>query len=67
MKAELKFLKEFYIKDKWYKASSSKANSSILIDVDQDGTPMDSVWYEQLRFEKNKDYFELKSLTPKKK
>ena len=62
MQAELKFLKEFYIKKKWY-----KANSSILIDVDQDGTPMDSVWYEQLRFEKNKDYFELKSLTPKKK
>ena len=62
MKAELKFLKEFYIKKKFY-----KANSSILIEVDQAGTPMDSVWYEQLRFEKNKDYFELKSLTPKKK
>ncbi|MFT6151394.1 MAG: hypothetical protein ACJAY9_000783 [Flavobacteriales bacterium] len=62
MQAELKFLKEFYIKKKWH-----KANSSILIDVDQEGTPMDSVWYEQLRFEKNKDYFELKSLTQKNK
>lgn len=62
MKAELKFLKEFYIKRKWY-----KADSSILIEVDQDGTPIDSIWYEQLRFEKNKDYFELKSLTQKKK
>ena len=62
MKAELNFLKDFSIKRKLH-----KAKTSIFIDVDQDGIPMDSVWYEQLRFEKNKDYFELKSLTQNKK
>jgi len=62
MEAELKFLKDFYIKKKWY-----KANTSIFIQVDQDGVPMDSVWYEQLRFEENKNHFELKSLAQGKK
>jgi hypothetical protein len=63
MEAELKFLKDFYIKKKWY-----KANTSIFIQVDQDGVPTDSLWYEQLRFiEENKDHFELKSLAQGKK
>jgi len=63
MEAELKFLKDFYIKKKWY-----KANTSIFIQVDQDGVPTDSLWYEQLRFiEENKNHFELKSLAQGKK
>lgn len=62
MEAELKFLKDFYIKKKWY-----KANTSIFIQVDQYGVPTDSVWYEQLRFEENKNHFELKSLAQSKK
>jgi hypothetical protein len=62
MEAELKFLKDFYIKKKQY-----KAGSSINIEVDADMIPFDSAWYEQLRFEENKSYFELKSLTQVKK
>jgi len=62
MEAELKFLKDFYIKKKWY-----KKDSSINIEVDQNGTPLDSIWFEQLRFEENKDHFELKSLAQSKK
>ena len=54
MKAELKFLKDFYIKKKWY-----KAGTSIEIEVDVNGTPLDSIWFEQLRFEENKSNFQL--------
>lgn len=54
MKAELKFLKDFYIKKKWY-----KAESSIEIEVDEAKTPLDSIWFEQLRFEENKSNFQL--------
>ena len=62
MEAELKFLKLFYINGKWY-----QPKSTIKISVDSEGTPTDPIWYDQLRFEENKDYFELKSLTQKKK
>jgi hypothetical protein len=54
MKAELKFLKDFYIQKKWY-----KADTSIEIEVDEANTPLDSVWFEQLRFEENKSNFQL--------
>lgn len=54
MKAELKFLKDFYIKKKWY-----KEGTSIEIEVDVNGTPLDSTWFEQLRFEENKENFQL--------
>lgn len=54
MKAELKFLKDFYINKKWY-----KAGTSIEIEVDANKTPLDSIWFEQLRFEENKSHFEL--------
>ena len=62
MEAELKFLKDFYIQKKQH-----KAGSSINIEVDADMIPIDSVWYNQLKFEQNKSYFELKSLTQVKK
>jgi len=54
MKAELKFLKDFYIKKRWYKAATS-----IEIEVDEANTPLDSIWFEQLRFEENKSNFQL--------
>jgi len=54
MKAELKFLKDFYIQKKWY-----KADTSIEIEVDEANTPLDSIWFEQLRFEENKSNFQL--------
>lgn len=62
MKAELKFLKDFYIQKRWY-----KADSSIEIEVDENGTTFDSIWYEQLRFEDNKSHFQLIFKTPKNK
>lgn len=54
MKAELKFLKDFYIKKRWY-----KAETSIEIEVDEANTALDSIWFEQLRFEENKSNFQL--------
>jgi hypothetical protein len=54
MKAELKFLKDFYIKKRWY-----KAETSIEIEVNEANTALDSIWFEQLRFEENKSNFQL--------
>jgi len=57
MKAELKFLKPFYIQKKWY--GTTDRNSSIEIEVDEANTPLDSIWFEQLRFQENKSNFQL--------
>jgi len=64
MLVELKFLKDFYspIHKKTF-----KANSVLKIDVDADGTPIHSFWFEQLRFEENKSYFEIQTLSTTKK
>lgn len=45
MKATLIFLIPFYYKGKTY-----QINDKIEIEVDNDGTPTDSFWYEQNRF-----------------
>jgi hypothetical protein len=56
MKAQLKILKDFYSP---LHKKTLKAGSSIEIDVDEYSVPTHSFWYDQLRFEENKAYFEL--------
>lgn len=57
MKLQIKFLKDF-------KAPSNiskklfKAESVTEIDADGQGIPTHSFWYEQLRQDENKEYFE---------
>ena len=55
MKAEYKILKDFYNP---LTKKTIKAGKSIIIDVDKEGTPLHSFWYEQLRFKENESYFE---------
>lgn len=65
MKTALTFLKDFYspLHKKWFKAADPQ-NSSIEIDIDEYGVPIDSFWYEQIRQDENKSYFKL--VTPNK-
>lgn len=53
MKATLTFLIDFYrnINEQYH------INDKIEIDVDSEGTPIDSFWYEQLKF--NNGHFKL--------
>lgn len=60
---QIKFLRDFYApesetskKFKWH-----KAGSIIEINADADNIPTNSFWYEQLRFEENKAFFEIQN------
>tara|TARA_R110002126_G_scaffold139638_1_gene284410 strand:- start:62 stop:265 length:204 start_codon:yes stop_codon:yes gene_type:complete len=59
---QLKILRNFYNP---ISKKTLKANSIIELEADKYGTPINSFWYEQLRFEQNKSYFErVKGKTP---
>lgn len=60
MKLQIKFLKDFYSP---LSKKTHKTESFIEIDADASGVPIHSFWYEQLRFEDNKSYFEIQTPT----
>lgn len=67
MTLKIKFLQDFYNP---LSKKTHKAESLIEIDADAYGVPTNSFWYEQLRFEENKSYFEIQnpnSITKKSK
>lgn len=68
MKTTLTFLKDFYspLHKKTFLASDPK-NNSIEIEVDSYGVPTESFWYEQVRQDENKSYFQITPLDKSKK
>lgn len=60
MKLQIKLLQDFYNP---LSKKTHKAESLIEIDADVYGVPTNSFWYEQLRFEENKSYFEIQTST----
>lgn len=66
---QIKFLKDFYglVSENSRKFKTHKAGSIIEIAADVDGVPINSFWYEQLKFEENKAYFEIQTPTTTKK
>lgn len=64
MKLQIKFLKDFYSP---LSKKTHKADSLIEIEADVYGVPTNSFWYEQLRFEENKSYFEIVTPSTTKK
>lgn len=70
MKLQIKFLKEFrgLAPESSTRFRTYKVNDLLEIDADVYGVPTHSFWYEQLRFEENKSYFDVQtSLTKKTK
>jgi len=68
MRATLTFLKDFYspLHKKWFIAADPK-NSSIEVEVDEYGVPLNSFWYEQIRQDEDKSYFKLVTTNLKSK
>jgi len=66
---QIKFLKDFYglKSENSNKFITHKAGSSINISADENGVPTNSFWYEQLRFEENKEYFDIQTPSTTKK
>lgn len=62
MKAQLKFLKDFF--SPLHKKTLT-AGASIEIDVDTDGVPIHSFWFDQLKTKRNASYFELVAASEK--
>lgn len=60
MNLQIKLLRDFYNP---LSKKTHKAESLIEVDADAYGVPTNSFWYEQLRFEENKSYFEIQNST----
>lgn len=62
---QIKFLQDFYglVSEQSKKFKTHKAGSVIEISADANGVPTNTFWYEQLRFEENKAFFEIQNST----
>lgn len=63
MKLQIKFLQDFkgLAPNQSRKFKTYKAGDFLELDADAYGVPTNSFWYEQLRFEENKSYFEIQN------
>jgi len=64
MKLQIKILQDFHNP---LTRKLLKAGSLIEIEADAQGVPTHSFWYEQLRFEQNKSFFQIQLTTKKTK
>ena len=65
----IKFLQDFkgLAPNQSRKFKTYKVGETLALDADAYGVPTNSFWYEQLRFEENKSYFEIQTPATTKK